>query len=157
MSMHHKLLIIKDMNKHYVEVVCNSETYRVAMRFGRPVMIFDIRNKNYIKIPRNLDLLSILNYGIFKLLLDGVMMESNKKEYVYIVKTYPDESKLNWHADCLDYVEYIYGCIVQYDKKTDVYYIVSDIELDILECRNDDGVVARLQYDVDETIHVDDD
>lgn len=156
MSTNHRLLIIKDMNKHHVEVVCDGSVYRVAMRFGKPRMIFDISNRRYVMVPRGFDLIGILNYGIFKLLLEGIMGKNEDEKHVYIVTTTPENGKLNWHADCLDYVEYIYGYAIKYDKKTDVYYIIADMELDILECRNDDGVVATLQPDFDGSIQLDD-
>lgn len=157
MSRNHKLLIIKDMNKHHVEIVCDEKVYRIAMRFGKPWMIFDIANRTHVKVPKNFDILSLLNYGIFNLILEGVMSEESSQKFVYLVYTFPDSSKMNWHADCFDFVEYTYGYPIQYDKKQDLYYIHTDEELDILELNNDHGIVAILEPDENGKIQLDDD
>ena len=156
MSTNHKLIIIKDMNKHHVEIVCDEKVYRIAMRFGKPWMIFDMANRTNIKIPKNFDILSLLNYGIFNLILEGVMSEESSEKFVYLVYTFPESSKMNWHADCLDFVEYTYGYPIQYDKTNDVYYIVANEELDILELNNDHGIVAILEADENGKIELDD-
>ena len=156
MSTNHKLIIIKDMNKHHVEIICDEKVYRIAMRFGKPWMIFDIANRTNIKIPKNFDILSLLNYGIFNLILEGVMSEESSEKFVYLVYTFPESSKMNWHADCLDFVEYTYGYPIQYDKTNDLYYIVAAEELDILELNNDHGIVAILEADENGKIELDD-
>jgi len=157
MSTNHKLIIIKDMNKHHVEIICDEKVYRIAMRFGKPWMIFDMANRTNIKIPKNFDILSLLNYGIFNLILEGIMSEESSEKFVYLVYTFPESSKMNWHADCLDFVEYTYGYPIQYDKTNDVYYIVANEELDILELNNDHGIVAILEADETGKIQLDDD
>jgi hypothetical protein len=156
MSTNHKLIIIKDMNKHHVEIICDEKVYRIAMRFGKPWMIFDMANRTNIKIPKNFDILSLLNYGIFNLILEGVMSEESSEKFVYLVYTFPESSKMNWHADCLDFVEYTYGYPIQYDKTNDLYYIVAAEELDILELNNDHGIVAILEADENGKIELDD-
>jgi hypothetical protein len=156
MSTNHKLIIIKDMNKHHVEIICDEKVYRIAMRFGKPWMIFDMANRTNIKIPKNFDILSLLNYGIFNLILEGIMSEESSEKFVYLVYTFPESSKMNWHADCLDFVEYTYGYPIQYDKTNDVYYIVANEELDILELNNDHGIVAILEADENGKIELDD-
>jgi hypothetical protein len=156
MSTNHKLIIIKDMNKHHVEIICDEKVYRIAMRFGKPWMIFDIANRTNIKIPKNFDLLSLLNYGIFNLVKEGIMSEESSEKFVYLVYTFPESSKMNWHADCLDFVEYTYGYPIQYDKTNDLYYIVAAEELDILELNNDHGIVAILEADENGKIELDD-
>ena len=157
MSTNHRLLIIKDMNKHHIEIICDSKMYRISIRFGKPKMIFDIAAQTYIKIPRGFDVLSLLNYGIFTLLLEGIMAEESNQKHVYIVQTFPESSLMNWHADCFDFVEYTFGYPIKYDKKNNVYYIVCDEEQDILELNNDHGIVAILHPDDDNIIQVDDD
>ena len=156
MSTNHKLIIIKDMNKHHVEIICDEKVYRIAMRFGKPWMIFDMANRTNIKIPKNFDILSLLNYGIFNLVKEGVMSEESSEKFVYLVYTFPESSKMNWHADCLDFVEYTYGYPIQYDKTNDLYYIVAAEELDILELNNDHGIVAILEADENGKIELDD-
>jgi hypothetical protein len=156
MSTNHKLIIIKDMNKHHVEIVCDEKVYRIAMRFGKPWMIFDMANRTNIKIPKNMDILSLLNYGTFNLIKEGIMSEESSEKFVYLVYTFPESSKMNWHADCLDFVEYTYGYPIQYDKTNDVYYIVANEELDILELNNDHGIVAILEADENGKIELDD-
>ena len=156
MSTNHKLIIIKDMNKHHVEIVCDEKVYRIAMRFGKPWMIFDMANRTNIKIPKNMDILSLLNYGTFNLIKEGIMSEESSEKFVYLVYTFPESSLMNWHADCLDFVEYTYGYPIQYDKTNDVYYIVANEELDILELNNDHGIVAILEADENGKIELDD-
>ena len=145
------------MNKHHVEIICDEKLYRIAMRFGKPTLIFDIANQTNIKIPKGFDILSLMNYGVFKLILEGVMADESSQKYVYIVQTFPDSSKMNWYADCFDFVEYTFGYPIKYDKNTDLYYIVCDEEQDILELNNDYGIVAILEPDDSNKIQLDHD
>lgn len=156
MSINHRLLIIKTMTPQYVEIALDGCSYRILMRYGKPRMIFDIYNKQFVMVPRGFDIISLLNYKVFKLVLEGLMEKPDEK-YVYVVKTTPEDGKLNWHADCLDFVEYVYGYAIKYCKKTDQYYIVADEDLEITTVRNDDGIVATLHLDVDNNIQLDQD
>ena len=54
-------------------------------------------------------------------------------------------------------MEYVYGYIIRYCKRTDQYYIVADEDLEITTVRNDDGIVATLHLDVDGEIQLDED
>jgi len=156
MSINHRLLIIKTMTPQYVEIALDGCSYRILMRYGKPRMIFDVLNHQFVMVPRGFDIISLLNYKVFKLVLEGLMEKPDKK-YVYVVKTTPEDGKLNWHADCLDFVEYVYGYPIKYCKKTDQYYIVADEDLEITTVRNDDGIVATLHLDVDNNIQLDHD
>ena len=63
------MLIIKEMNQRYVEVSCDGLKYRITMRYGRPSMIYCLMQKKYVVVPRDLDLLAVLKYDIFKVLV----------------------------------------------------------------------------------------
>ena len=85
------------------------------------------------------------------------MSEESSQKFVYLVYTFPDSSKMNWHADCFDFVEYTYGYPIKYDVKNDLYYIHTNEEIDILELNNDHGIVAILEPDENGKIQLDDD
>ena len=65
------MLIIKEMNQRYVEVLCDGLKYRIVIKFGRPSMIYCLMEKKYVNVPKGLDILNVLNYVIFKSLIGG--------------------------------------------------------------------------------------
>ena len=65
------MVIIKDMTKRYVEVLCDGLIYRIVIKYGRPTLIYCLSEKKYVDVPKGLDILNVLNYVIFKSLIGG--------------------------------------------------------------------------------------
>lgn len=64
------MLIIKEMNQRYVEVLCDGLKYRIVMKYGRPTLIYCLSEKKYVDVPVSLYILDVLNYVIFKSLIE---------------------------------------------------------------------------------------
>ena len=65
------MVIIKDMTKRYVEVLCDGLKYRIVIKYGRPTLIYCLTEQKYVDVPKGLDILNVLNYVIFKSLIGG--------------------------------------------------------------------------------------